>query len=86
MMDYLMENVRYPKEAQDSAVQGRVVVAFIIEKDGAVTNARVVRAVNPLLDAEALRVVEAMPKWIPGRQKGKPVRVKYNLPISFRLK
>lgn len=85
MLDFLVKNVKYPVEAQKKGVQGRVVVNFIVEKDGSINHANVIRSVDPLLDAEALRVVQSMPKWTPGMQNGKPVRVKYNVPISFRL-
>ena len=85
MMKFLSENVKYPVAAMKTGVQGRVVVQFIVEKDGTVTSGKVMRSVNEELDAEALRVVNAMPKWTPGKQKGQAVRVKYTLPISFRL-
>lgn len=85
LMDFLANNVKYPEEAMKKGLQGRVVVNFIVEKDGSLTNVNVARAVDPLLDAEALRVVKAMPKWTPGKQNGKPVRVKFNIPVSFRL-
>jgi len=85
MMTFLMENMKYPKEAQSKKIEGRVIVTFIVEKDGMVTEAEVVKSVYPALDEEALRVVSIMPKWQPGMQKGKPVRVKYTIPITFRL-
>lgn len=85
MMKYLAENIKYPVSAQKAKEQGRVVVQFIVEKDGAVTGVKTVRSVTPVLDAEAVRVIKAMPKWTPGRQGGQPVRVKYNVPVSFRL-
>ena len=85
MMKYLAENIKYPVSAQKAKEQGRVVVQFIVEKDGAVTGVKTVRSVTPALDAEAVRVIKAMPKWTPGRQGGQPVRVKYNVPVSFRL-
>lgn len=85
MMKYLAENIKYPVSAQKAKEQGRVVVQFIVEKDGAVTGVKTVRSVTPALDAEAVRVVKAMPKWTPGRQDGQLVRVKYNVPVSFRL-
>ena len=65
--------------------EGRVVVKFLVEKDGRLSHLKVVRSVSPLLDAEALRVIKAMPNWTPGRYEGKPVRVKYNVPIQFKL-
>ena len=85
LMKYLSENIKYPETAEKAGEQGRVVVNFIVEKDGAVSNVKVVRSVTPTLDAEAVRVIKAMPKWVPGKQDGKFVRVKYNVPVSFRL-
>ena len=85
LMKYLAENIKYPVSAQKAKEQGRVVVQFIVEKDGAVTSVKTVRSVAPALDAEAVRVIKAMPKWTPGRQGGQPVRVNYNVPVSFRL-
>lgn len=82
---WLAQNLRYPASAQEANVQGRVLVQFIIEKDGTVTNVKIVRGIHPDLDAEAMRVVKAMPKWAPGRKNGQPVRVTYSLPINFRL-
>ena len=86
LMQYLSQNIRYPKEAMEAKTQGRVIVQFVIEKDGSISGAHVVKSVNPQLDAEALRVVNAMPNWTPGTQNGQTVRVKYAVPISFRLK
>ena len=85
MMKYLSMNVRYPEAAKKAGLQGRVVVQFIVEADGSISNAKVVRNVDEELDAEAVRVIEKMPKWKPGMQNGKTVRVRYNIPISFRL-
>lgn len=85
LMKYLSENIKYPKAAEKAGEQGRVVVNFIVEKDGAISNVNVVRSVTPTLDAEAVRVIKAMPKWVPGKQDGQFVRVKYNVPVSFRL-
>lgn len=85
LMKYFSTNMRYPKEAQDKGIQGRVIVQFVVEKDGSITEAKVVRSVDPQLDAEALRVVNAMPRWTPGKQKGKAVRVRYTLPVMFHL-
>ena len=84
-MKFMQENVNYPDKAQEKNVQGRVIVSFIVGKDGSITDVEVIRSVDPSLDAEALRVVRSMPRWIPGKQDGVPVRVKYNVPISFRL-
>ena len=85
MMNYLSTNIHYPEAAHKAGIQGRVVVNFIVEADGTISNANVVRSVSEELDAEAIHVVQNMPKWKPGMQNGKTVRVKYNIPISFRL-
>ena len=85
LLKYLTDSVKYPELAKKHGVQGRVVIGFIVEKDGSLTNVKVLRAVDRALDAEALRVVMGMPKWIPGRQNEQRVRVKYNVPVSFRL-
>ena len=82
---YLAENIKYPEQAKAEGVQGRVFVRFVIEADGSITNAQVLRSIGGGCDEEALRVVNAMPKWKPGMQDGKPVRVQYNLPIIFKL-
>ena len=83
LISYLQENIHYPQN--DICVVGRVFVNFIIEKDGSVTNVKTLRGLHPLFDEEAVRVVSNMPKWKPGKQRGKPVRVSYNLPIGFKL-
>lgn len=85
LMQYLAQNIKYPVVAQENAVQGRVVVSFVVERDGSITDVRVVRSVDPSLDREATRVVKSMPNWIPGKQNGSAVRVKYNVPVAFRL-
>ncbi len=85
LMKYISTNVKYPAEATKNGAQGRVLVQFIVEKDGSISEVEVIKKVNEHLDAEAVRVVNAMPKWKPGKQNGEPVRVKYTLPISFRL-
>ena len=85
MMEFLRNTVKYPEEAMKNGIQGRVVVQFIIEKDGSISEAKVIKKVNEQLDAEALRVVGEMPNWTPGKQKGKEVRVKFTLPVTFRL-
>ena len=82
---YLNQNIRYPAEAQENCVQGRVVVSFVVEKDGHISDVTVLRSVDPSLDKEAIRVVRNMPRWTPGKQGGEPVRVRYNVPVSFRL-
>ena len=85
LMKYLGDNIKYPVVAQENGVQGRVVVSFVVERDGSITDVKVVRSVDPSLDREAVRVVSTMPKWIPGKQNGSAVRVKYNVPVAFRL-
>ena len=85
MMKFLQQNIKYPKEAQEQGKQGRVVVQFVVNKDGSISNDTIVRSVDPSLDAEALRVVRSMPNWTPGKQKGKPVRVRFTLPVTFHL-
>ena len=85
LMTYLKDNIKYPKAAQDKKVQGRVIVQFVVEKDGTPTEFKVMRSVDPDLDNEALRVLGEMPKWKPGMQKGQAVRVKYTVPVSFKL-
>ena len=85
MMKYLAANIKYPASAVKAKKQGRVIVSFVIQKDGSVTNARIVRSVDPELDAEALRIVKAMPNWTPGTQDGKPVNVRYTIPVVFSL-
>ena len=85
LMEYLGNNVKYPVVAQENGVQGRVVVSFVVERDGSITDVKVVRSVDPSLDKEAVRVVKSMPRWIPGKQNGQAVRVKYNVPVAFRL-
>lgn len=83
LMKYLADNVKYPVDAQENGLQGRVVVSFVVERDGSITNVQAVRSVYPSLDSEAIRVVEAMPRWKPGKLNGLPVRVKYNVPVTF---
>lgn len=82
---YLSQSVRYPVIAQENGIQGRVYIQFVINQNGEVTNATILRGVDPSLDREALRVVEAMPKWKPGKQRNRPVRVSYTVPINFVL-
>ncbi len=86
MLKYLADNIKYPASAVKAKKQGRVIVGFIVQKDGSITHAKIVRSIDPELDAEALRVVKGMPKWTPGTQLGKPVSVKYTLPVKFSLK
>ena len=85
MYKYLAENIKYPQMAKESGIQGRVFVTFVVERDGRVTDVRVLRGIGGGCDEEAIRVVAAMPKWAPGKQRGKPVRVQYNLPVKFTL-
>ena len=85
MMKYIMENMKYPEQAMKEGIQGRVTVSFIVEKDGSISNVRPVLSVHPLLNKEAVRVVKSMPKWSPGKHNGKPVRVRFNLPVMFKL-
>lgn len=85
LMKYLSSNIKYPVEAHKAGIQGRVVVSFVVNKDGTVKDAKIVRSVDKSIDAEALRVISAMPKWQPGYQDGKAVSVRYTLPVTFRL-
>ena len=85
LMKYISENIHYPIEAQKKGIQGSVICNFIVRKDGSITDAEVVRGVDPLLDEEAIRVINSMPKWQPGTQRGKVVDVRFTLPIIFRL-
>ena len=84
-MKWLSKNMKYPTISQENGVQGRVIVQFVVNRDGSIVDAVVARGVDPYLDKEALRVVGLMPKWKPGKQRGKEVRVKYTLPVMFRL-
>ena len=84
LLDYLSANVRYPEDCEETCVQGRVVVSFVVERDGSITKAKVAKSVYPSFDEEALRVVNAMPKWLPGKQSGKTVRTRMVIPISFK--
>lgn len=85
LMKYIAENTQYPEIAKNNGVSGRVFVQFVIDRDGAVTNVKVIRSVDPALDEEAVRVIKAMPNWKPGYQRGKTVSVIYRVPINFRL-
>ena len=85
LLHYISKNIRYPQDAKEKGIQGRVFVGFVIEKDGSVSNIRNLRGVDSELDAEAMRVVESMPKWKPGMHRGEPVRVSYQIPIWFKL-
>ena len=85
LMGYLRDNIHYPTVAAENGVQGRVVVGFVVERDGSITDVKVLRSVDPSLDREAMRVVKSMPRWTPGKQNGSAVRVKYQVPVTFRL-
>ena len=85
LMKYLNSSIKYPQVAQDNGIQGRVITQFVVEKDGSITDVQVVKGADPSLDKEAIRVVKAMPSWKPGQQQGKKVRVRYTLPVVFRL-
>ncbi len=85
LLEYLRTNIKYPQDCRENHIQGRVLVSFIVEPDGSLSNATIVRGVNPSLDAEALRVIQAMPNWKPGKQHGSAVRVQFTVPITFRL-
>lgn len=85
MMEYLMKNVKYPASCQEAGIQGRVIVSFVVNKDGSIVNVEVIRGVHEKLDAEAVRVVKSMPTWSPGEQQGRKVRSKFQLPVFFRL-
>lgn len=85
LMQYLSSHVKYPAVAEENGISGRVTVQFVVERDGSVTDVRTMKSVDPSLDREAERVVKSMPKWIPGKQNGSPVRVKYFVPVVFRL-
>ena len=85
MMDFVAKNVQYPQEARDKEISGRVLVGFIVEKDGGIGDVKVVKGIGGGCDEEAVRVVKAMPKWKPGKDKGKPVRVSYVMPFTFKL-
>lgn len=85
LFEYLSNHIKYPTIAEENGVQGRVIVTFVVERDGSITDVKVVKSVDPSLDGEASRVVKGMPRWIPGKQNGSAVRVKYTVPVTFRL-
>jgi protein TonB len=85
LMKYIMDNLIYPKSAAEKGIQGRVVLRFVVKADGTIDDVQVKRSVDPACDEEAVRVVKAMPKWMPGKEKGKAVAVYYSLPINFKL-
>lgn len=86
LFQYLSKNIQYPKLCEEHGIQGRVICSYIVEEDGSITDVQVRKSVHPSLDKEAVRVIQSMPKWNPGKENGLPVRVRYNLPITFSLK
>ena len=85
LLKYLGQNIKYPTMAQENGIQGKSIIEFVVNKDGSIVDPKVVKSLDPSCDKEAMRVIKAMPKWTPGKQRGKPVRVKYTVPVSFRL-
>lgn len=85
LMKYLKENVKYPDQCVNEKIEGRVIVGFVVNEDGSISDVEIKKSANPMLDKEALRVVSAMPKWVPGEENGKPVKTSYNIPITFKL-
>ena len=85
LYEYLGNNIKYPEQAKDFSIQGKVFVQFVVWKDGTIRDVNVVRGVHPTLDKEAVRVVKSMPKWTPGKQRGKPVNARFTLPIKFKI-
>lgn len=85
MFEFIANNIQYPIVAEENGVQGRVLVSFVIKKDGSLSNVRVVKSVDPALDKEAVRLIKSMPKWSPGKEKGRFVNVKFTVPVTFRL-
>ena len=85
LMKFLSSHIKYPVVAEENGIQGRVIATFVVERDGSISDVKVVKSVDPSLDKEAIRVLKSMPKWIPGKQNGSAVRVKYTVPVTFRL-
>ena len=85
LFEYLSKHIKYPVIAEENGIQGRVIVTFVVERDGSIPDVKVLKSVDPSLDKEAQRVVKSMPRWIPGKQNGSAVRVKYTVPVTFRL-
>ena len=85
MLDFIKKNIQYPEIARKNGIQGRVIVGVVVDKNGSVTNLTILKSIDPYLDKEAIRVISSMPKWTPGVQNGKKVRVKFTVPVSFRL-
>ena len=86
LMSYLSSNILYPKKAQKAEIEGRVFIRFIVEKDGTITNAELLKGVDESMDNEALRVIKNMPNWFPGKNNGRVVRTKFVIPVRFQLK
>jgi len=85
LLEYLGKNIKYPTIAQEQGIQGRSIIEFVVNKDGSIVDPKVIRSLHPKCDEEAMRVIKGMPKWKPGKQRGKPVRVKYTVPVQFKL-
>ena len=85
LMKFLSTHIKYPVVAEENGIQGRVIATFVVERDGSISDVKVIKSVDPSLDKEAIRVLKSMPKWIPGRQNGSAVRVKYTVPVTFKL-
>ena len=85
MLEYIYARLKYPEIAKNASVQGTAVITFVVEKDGSITDAKIIRDPGAMTGQEALNVVESFPNWLPGRQRGQPVRVQFNLPVKFRL-
>ena len=85
LMKFLSTHIKYPVVAEENGIQGRVIATFVVERDGSISDVKVIKSVDPSLDKEAIRVLKSMPKWIPGKQNGSAVRVKYTVPVTFRL-
>ena len=85
LVQYIASHLKYPTVAQENGIQGRVFVSFVVGEDGYVEDVQVIKGVEPMLDKEAVRVIQSLPRWTPGNQQGKPVRVKYTVPVTFAL-
>ena len=85
LMEYVAKNIKYPQIARETGIQGRVFVGFVVEPDGSISNVKLLRGIGGGCDEEAMRVIKSLPKWKPGKQRGKPVRVSYQIPVNFRL-
>ncbi len=86
LLEYFRNSIEYPQDALKDSIEGRVIVNFIVEEDGSITNPKVIKSISPSVDAEALRIVSQMPKWKPAKQKGKSIRIRYTVPIAFRIR